>query len=268
MIDRYFKRGLAAYEAKEWTYAAQLFKKAMDGCECLNGIGSNEAANAQRYYAESLYMGGNVDLAIEQFEALVFWAEDRYGAGDIKTARYRRSHAYALEQRGFLDAARSQFQLAALGFEKDLGGGDGEDSLMCRYKHGLLASATYDYNPNWPFWAEAKDSLHRAAQGYLRLFGPKNEQAFQAQMAYATALLKACDDKPARDEFRKTLSLGKSRGLPKSHPAMRQIEAKLEECRFWMNHPRAQAPERAEIAKYRSAKQAHKEDWKRATGHW
>lgn len=268
MIDRYHSRGLAAYDAKEWRYAAQLFKKALEGCECLKGVGSDATADARRYYAEALYMAGSLDLAIEQFETLVFWAEDRFGADHIETARKRRSHAYALEQRGFLDAARSQFKFAALGFERNLGGGDGLDSLVCRYKHGLLASATEAYNPNWPFWGEAKQSLHRAAQGYLKLLGAKDEQAFQAQMAYATTLLKAREDKAALQEFRQALSLAKSRGLAKSHPAMRQIDASIEECRFWMKHPRAQAPERAEIAKYRSAKQAHKEDWKRQTGHW
>lgn len=213
-------------------------------------------------------MAGNYDSAREQFTSLVFWAERKFGPNHVETLKKRRSLSYALEQCRHVSAARVQFKLAALGFEIASGGTDNVDSLLCRYKHGCLASAHEAYDVAWPHWAEAEESLQRAAQGLSKLLGAGEEQAFQAQIAYATALLKMCKDDTALAQFKTALSIAKVRGLPRNNATVQQIERNIEECRFWLRHKYAQSPGRLVIARERAAKSKQRLGWRDDTEYW
>jgi tetratricopeptide (TPR) repeat protein len=264
-LKKYHREGRAAYDAGDWRLSVQLFKQAIEGRERF-GTDSDDIAETRRYYGEALYMAENYESAAEQFTLLVFWAERKFGRDHVQTAKKRRSLGYALKKCGHKGAAREQFKLAAQGFEMTSGGTDNIDSLSCRYEHGLLASSGEAYDTAWPHWAEAEESLQRAAQGLSRLLGAKDEQSFQALIEYARVLLKMRKDNAALGQFKLALSIAEARRMAKND--IQQIKGEIKECQFWLKHKQAQSPDRLIIARTRAEESKKKQMRRGETDHW
>lgn len=267
-LNEYHREGCAAYNAREWKLATRLLKQALEGREGLLGIDADDTTETRRYYAEALYMTGNYESARAQFTSLVFWAERKLGPNHVQTLQQRNSLGDTLEKCHHFSAAREQFKQAALGFEMASGGTDNIDSLSCRYKLGVLASAGEAYDVAWPHWAEAEENLQRAAQGLSKLLGAREEQAFQAQKAYAKALLKMRKDSAALAQFQLVLSIAKARGMPKNDDTVQEIKGCIKECQFWLWHIHAQSPERLVIARRRAAESEQRQINRILTDHW
>jgi tetratricopeptide (TPR) repeat protein len=265
-LEKYHREGRAAYDASDWSLAVQLFKQAIEGRERFLGTDTDDTADTRRYYADALYQARNYESATEQFTLLVFQAERKFGPDHVQTLQNRRSLGYALERCGHNGAAREQFKLAAQGLERAPGGTDHIDTLLCRYEHGLLASSGEAYDAAWPHWAEAEESLRRAAQGLSRLLGAQDKQSFHAQIAYARVLLKMRKDSAALHQFKLALSIAEARRMPKSD--VQQIKGYIKECQFWLKNKHAQSPNRLTIAR-RRAEESKKQQIRRSqTDHW
>jgi tetratricopeptide (TPR) repeat protein len=267
-FNEYHREGCAAYNAREWKLATQLLKQALEGREGLLGINADDTAETRRYYAEALYMARNYESARVQFTSLVFWAEKKLGPDHIQTLQNRNSLGDTLEKCRHFSAAREQFKQAALGFEMASGGTANIDSLLCRYKLGVLASAGEAYDPAWPHWAEAEESLQRAAQGLSTLLGARDERAFQARKAYAKALLKMRKDSVALAQFKSVLSIAEARGMAKNDDTVQEIKRCIKECQFWLCHIHAQSPKRLVIARERAAQSEQRQINRIRTYHW
>jgi tetratricopeptide (TPR) repeat protein len=234
-----------------------------------HGLDADGTEETHRYYAEALYFAGEYDLARAQFQSIVVWAERKFGPEHLKTLERRMSWGYALEACRLSSPAREQFKLAASGFERASNGVDTLDSLRCRYKHGMLASAHEAYDRNWPHWPEAEESLRRAAQGFTRLSKPEDDEAFAAQIGYATVLLKMCKDQDALSQFRRSLQIARQKHMPPDHPTIQKIQCNIKECEFWLSKPLAtRSADRLHTARTRAAQQQQQKDWRSITGHW
>ena len=177
---------------------------------------------------------------------------------------------YALDANGLSSSAREQFRQAAEGFERNNANDvDSLNSLRCRYHYGRLASDHEPYDRSWPYWGAAEQSLLRAAQGLARLLSPLHDEAYAAQLGYATALQKNCHDQEALQQFERTRQLAKQKGLPKNHHTIRDITRGIEECKFWLSKPAAiRSGDRLQLARERVTQMQKAEYLRRATGHW
>ena len=112
----------------------------------------------------------------------------------------------------------------------------------------------------------SEDNLQRAAESWKSLHGEQDDRALEAQVVYATVLLKKQDDSKALRVFRNALSVAKAKGRPKSHAQVRNIKEGLEECEFWLRE--GQPRDRLEMARRREAKAHLAKNWRAETGHW
>jgi hypothetical protein len=212
-------------------------------------------------------MAGKFKQAEEQLYAVVGFSERKYGKDDPETLKRRMSLGEALErcESGSLPDASEQFRLAAVGWESTIGQLT-ENAVYCRYKAGLGYSSGEKFSLSWPYWKEGEDNLRHAAEGWKSLHGAQDDKALEAQIAYATVLLKKQDDSKALRVFRNALSVAKAKGRPKSHAQVRNIKEGIEECEFWLRE--GQPKDRLEIARRREAKAYRAKNWRAVSGHW
>jgi hypothetical protein len=264
----YIQEGLAAYKAKEWTQTITLLEQALEGRDH-SRLEDDQIARAQHHYAEALYHARQHEMARVEFQKLVVWAENRFGKQHVETMKKRMSWGYALHACNLSSPASEQFRLAALGFERASNGADTLDSLRCRYMHGLLASAHEAYDRSWSRWPEAEESLRRAAQGFAKLLKPEDREAFDAQMGYATVLLKMCREQEACSLFRKLLLVATQKRAPQKEDTVKKIKSNIKECEFWLSQPPAvRSADRLPLARERAKERLKKESWRDVTGHW
>jgi hypothetical protein len=263
----YARQGQAAYDAKEWTQAVSLLRRALGERDAK--LDDEPLWKLRTIYAQSLYMAGDPKSANALFEAVVKRAEKEYGENDLETIKRRRSWAYALDRSGLSLSAMEQFLLAAEAFERRANGTDTVDSLLCRYKHGELASRHEGFDRSWPYWNDAEKSLRRAARGLAHLQPSPDNETLEARMCYAEVLLKSCREDEALENFQIAQRLADRRRLPKYHESYQRINNGLEECRFWRRQAQSiRLGDRLPLAHRRAAEKERKESRLQATDHW
>jgi hypothetical protein len=266
-LEWYHQEGRSAFNAKNYGSACRLFEQALAGRERLLGSDIDETDNTRTFYAQSLFMAGKFKQAEEQLYAAVGFSERKHGRDHPETLKRRMSLGEALERcgSGSLPDASEQFRLAAVGWESTVGQHT-EDAVYCRYKAGLGYSSGEKFLLTWPYWKEGEDNLQRATEGWKRLYSEKDDKALEAQIAYATVLLKKQDDSKALIVFRSARDVAKRKSGPKSHAQLIDIEEGIEECKFWLS--KGQPRDRLEISRRREAKAKRKKDWRNEGGHW
>lgn len=231
-IAHYDREGRAALKEKDWTRAVTLLKLALEE-RGRHGLATDET---RKCYAEALLHAKKYDKAKDEFQKVIPWAEGKFGPEGPETMRIHQQLAQAFECCGDLISASRQFKLVALGLE-GANGKDTLDSLKYRYKHGMLASEHKDYDLKWPYWAEAEESLQRAALGYAKLSKPDEDQALKAQFQYAKVLLKQCKDREALSQFQTLRGIAK-RKHPRDNEMIKLIKENIGECEHWIGRPR------------------------------
>jgi hypothetical protein len=211
-------------------------------------------------------MAGKFRQAEEQLYVLVGFSERKHGKDHPETLKRRMSLGEALERCGgvSLPDASAQFRLAAVGWERAIG--QTENAVYCRYKAGLGYSSGEKFSLSWPYWKEGEDNLRRSVEGWKSLRGEQDDKTLEAQIAYATVLLKKQDDSKALRVFRNAREVAKAKGRPKSHAQVEKIKEGIEECEFWLRE--GQPRDRLEIARRREAKAYQASHWREGTGHW
>jgi tetratricopeptide (TPR) repeat protein len=266
----YDQEGRKAYEAKEWGQAITLLKQALEGKDhALDD--DDQTATTRKLYAQALHMAGKHRLATAQFQSTVLWAEKKLGPGHIETLKRRMSWGYALQASSLSVSAREQFRLAYEGFESAVNSTDRTNiinSLHCRYQFGILASEHEAYDRQWPYWLEAEQSLLRAMQGFTQHL-PAGKEAFEAQIGYATALLRMCREEEALGQFESMLKIARRKGLPKGDDNVQKIKSAIEECNFWLHQPAAlRLGNRLPLARERAEKQRRDKDLREWSLNW
>jgi hypothetical protein len=82
-------------------------------------------------------------------------------------------------------------------------------------------------------------------------------------------LLHTCQDRQAHVRLQQCLKTARDRGLPRDHAQVKSIKSLIEECSYWLKHPKkAQSADRMQISRERAAQRAQHEGWRVITGHW
>jgi tetratricopeptide (TPR) repeat protein len=264
-FEWYHQEGRKAYEAKNYTQACRLLEHALTGRERLLGSDARETAETRKYFAQSLFMAEQPKEAVKHFTSLVGFSERAFGSNDAETLRRRMSLGEALERCGGADlpAASEQFSLAACGWESTVGP-DTEEALHCRYKAGLGYSKGEPFSLTWPYWTAAEENLQRAAEGWKRIRGARDDKSLQALIAYASVLLHMQDDDKALQLFKSARDITKAKRLPKSHAQVIAVKKGIEDCKFWINE--GLPVDRQEMARRREAKAYRDRNWRELSG--
>jgi hypothetical protein len=231
-IVHYDREGRVALKEKDWTQAVTLLKLALEERNH-HGLGTNET---RMCYAEALLGAKEYNKAKDEFQKIVPWAEGKFGPEAPETMKIHMQLGQAFQGSHHLISASRQYKLVASVLERPKGE-DTLESLRYRYLHGLLASNHEPYDLKWQYWAEAEESLRRAALGYAMLSKPDEDRALRAQIEYARVLLKQCKDREALSQFERSLEIAKQKD-PQDGRLIKDIKNNIGECNHWIRHPR------------------------------
>ena len=98
---------------------------------------------------------------------------------------------------------------------------------------------------------------------------PAGKEAFEAQIGYATALLRMCREEGALGQFESMLKIARRKGLPKDDDNVQKIKSAIEECNFWLHRPAAlRLGDRLPLARERAEKQRRDKDLREWSLNW